>query len=120
MNYFFDSSAIIEVIEGNPGYSKFGACQVVTAPINFAEVHYYGLRENHEGEVAAAFAGGNAVFLSPNLADWKKAAEFRFAHKKKDFSIADCVGYTLAKKNGLVFLTRDKAFSGMPGTEVVI
>ena len=47
------------------------------------------------------------------------AMKFRLHHKKKKFSYADSIGYVLAKKNNLVFLTSDKEFRGMENVEFV-
>ena len=45
------------------------------------------------------------------------ANKFRQRHKEKNLSIADCIGYVFAMKNGLAFVTGDKEFKGLPGVE---
>ena len=46
-----------------------------------------------------------------------KAVEFRFKKKKERLSLTDCVGYILALKNKIKFLTGDLKFKDMKGVE---
>ena len=48
MDYFFDSSTIIEIIEGNEKYNKFKDLPIITTTFNVAEVYFYFLREHNE------------------------------------------------------------------------
>ena len=49
----------------------------------------------------------------------KQASEFRFANYKRDLSYIDCVGYILAKKRGVKFLTGDEQFKAFENVEFV-
>ena len=48
MRYFFDSCAIIEIIEGNENYARFKDLQITTTTLNAAEVYFYLLKEYNE------------------------------------------------------------------------
>ncbi len=48
-----------------------------------------------------------------------EAMQFRLQHKKKDLSYADSIGYVLAQRHGLRFLTGDRAFQGMDNVAFV-
>ncbi|MEI6732115.1 MAG: PIN domain-containing protein [archaeon] len=114
MRYFFDSYAIIEMINQNPNYLNFVNEQIATNALNLGEVYFYFLRR-HGRQTAEYWVNS----LSFELIDFDRnlaleAAAFRFEHKKKQFSYPDCIGYLSALKNGLVFLTGDREFEGMP------
>ena len=49
----------------------------------------------------------------------KEAMIFRVQHKKKNLSPADCIGYTMAVKLNLKFLTGDRQFENMDNVEFV-
>ena len=42
-----------------------------------------------------------------------EAMDFRKQHYKMDLSYVDCIGYTLAKKMKILFLTGDRQFEDM-------
>ena len=47
------------------------------------------------------------------------AMKFRLKRKNQNLSYADCIGYTLAGKHNLKFLTGDKEFKNMENVEFV-
>ena len=51
--------------------------------------------------------------------DLKDASAFRLKMKLKKMSYIDCIGYVIAQKLQIPFLTGDKAFEDMPGVEFV-
>lgn len=64
------------------------------------------------------------TLLAPNLLeaeteDLFRAARFRMEHAKKRISYVDALGYVLAQKHGMRFLTGDKQFRGIEGVEFV-
>ena len=54
-----------------------------------------------------------------NGEDIKKAAELRAEHKKRDLSMTDCIGFALAERLGIKFLTGDKEFENFDNVEFV-
>lgn len=113
--FFFDSYAILEILDGNPAYGRFANEQIVTSVLNIAEVHYAYLKQGQPKKSDMILA--QLVDFNPALV--KKAMEFRFEHKKKDLSMVDCIGYMLARQMNVPFLTGDNAFRGMPHVEFV-
>jgi len=49
----------------------------------------------------------------------KEANEFKLKNKKKKLSYIDCIGYILAKKRNVKFLTGDKEFKEFENVEFV-
>ena len=48
-----------------------------------------------------------------------EAMDFRKENYKKDLSYVDCVGYTIARKMGLLFLTGDRHFEHFDNVKFV-
>lgn len=117
--YFFDSYAFIEIISGNPNYSKFKNTELATTKLNLMEVYYKILKEF--GRKAADKFYEETVKYCININDdvIKEAMLFRLQNKSKNLSYIDCIGYVLAKINGLKFLTGDIQFKGMENVEFV-
>ena len=120
MRYFFDTYAFFEIIEGNPSYNKYSEhVAIVTTKLQLMEL-YYGLLKlygKHEAEFMYDRFVGSAVEISNE--EIKAAMDFRHRHSKKKFSYIDCTGYVSAQRRGIMFLTGDKAFDGIPGVEFV-
>ena len=117
--YFFDTYAIIEIIKENKAYVKYSQEILTTSILNFGELYYALLRDFNE---AIANEWRRKLEQSLMLVDADiiaKAMLFKQKHKSKNFSFIDCVGYTLAKENGLVFLTGDKEFEDLDNVEYV-
>lgn len=117
--YFYDTYAICEIIEGNPSYSQFGEEAIVTSVLNLGELYYGFLKKGDKSS-----ADQWLTLLTPHLIEidsevMRLAMLFRYAHKKRNLSMVDCVGYLLAQKHGLSFLTGDKEFANMPNVEFV-
>ncbi|MFH1390856.1 MAG: PIN domain-containing protein [Candidatus Diapherotrites archaeon] len=117
--YFFDTYAFFEIINGNPNYSKYIRVIGGTTKLNLMELHYGLLRE-----YGKKFADEKYDALTKNIIDIddstiKEANEFRLKNRKKKFSYADCIGYVLANKRNLVFLTGDNGFKNMKNVEFV-
>lgn len=118
-DYFFDTYAIIEILNGNPAYDSYADANFVFTKLNFFEL-YYHLLKTQETATATYFLQNYAPFI----ADFDErvvilAAEFRFAYKKQDLSMTDCIGYILAQQLGIPFLTGDNKFADKPGVKFV-
>jgi len=116
---FFDAYAIVEIINGNKNYEKFKEEIILTNTLHLAEV-FYSLLKNF-GEKKAGQIINNLDFefieISEDIAI--ESAKFKFENKDKKFSYSDCIGYTSAVKEGIIFLTGDKEFEGFDGVEFV-
>lgn len=117
--YFFDTYALIETYYGNPNYAKYLECGVVTTRLNLMEC-YYHILQGHEESIANAYYDGvlhYAVEFSD--LDIKNAMKLRLdaKKKKKNLSYEDSLGYAIAKRLEVKFLTGDREFEDMPNVE---
>ncbi|MBI3588514.1 type II toxin-antitoxin system VapC family toxin [Candidatus Micrarchaeota archaeon] len=120
--YFYDTYALVEFLKGNPNFTRYFEPGLgVTCRFNLVELYFTQLRDH--GEEAAERAFAEALPLSVETADdlIKKAMKFKFdANRRgKNVSYADAIGYCAALDNGLLFLTGDKEFRGLPHVEFV-
>jgi len=119
MLYFYDTYAIIEILEENENYLDFKEEVITTSVLNLFEVYYYLLRV-YDGRTADFWINNfnfNFLEIEPKIA--VKSSKFRFDNKKENLSLTDCVGYFLALKNDLKFLTGDKKFEDKKDVEFV-
>ncbi|MBI2632494.1 PIN domain-containing protein [Candidatus Pacearchaeota archaeon] len=87
--------------------------------MNLYELCYLLIKENKEN-LAEEFLkrlANNCVNI--NTEDIKEAARFRFKEIKRKLSYLDCLGYVLAKKHNVKFLTGDIAFKEIPNVKYV-
>ncbi len=114
---FFDTYAFFEIIRGNPDYAKYAGVQAITTIFNLAELNY-NLKKEKGKAVADAYADKYAHYVVAVTADdIKEAMDLKV--RKKNLSIPDAVGYTIAMRHGVRFLTGDEDFRGMKGVEFV-
>ena len=119
MVYFYDSYAIIEILEENQNYINFKDEIIFTSVLNLFEVYYYLLRV-YDKKTADFWVNNfdfNFLELIPEISI--EASKLRFENKKKDLSLTDCVGYILAINNNLKFLTGDSKFENMENVEFI-
>ncbi|MEK6982974.1 MAG: PIN domain-containing protein [Nanoarchaeota archaeon] len=115
--YFYDSYSIIELFRGNQEFVKyFSEHEGITAFHNAAEVYYIMLREEGEEKAKAALDFMRKLTTFPDFDILEEAMKFRI---KNEFSYADCLGYIMAKRNNLIFLTGDFSFKNFPNVEFI-
>jgi uncharacterized protein len=117
VKYLFDSSAIIEIIKGNPVYAQFKYAKIVITIFNLIELHCKLIRDFNKNLADKMLYEYSNYVLDVDFDSIKKANEFKLQHKKKRLSVADCIGYINAQKHRLKFLTGDKEFKNMKGVE---
>ncbi len=115
--FFFDTYALFEIIKGNPKYEKYkGAAGMITI-FNLAELNY-GLKKEMNWEAAENITDKYAPLLvEVSVNDVREAMSLRI--RKKQLSIPGVVGYVIARKHKLRFLTGDKEFEKMLNVEFV-
>ena len=117
--YFFDSYAIVEIVAGNPSYSKFINEPVTITIFNLAEIYWsaiLNLEEKKAEEIYDKYSASTKAISDEVL---KEAIKFRKKHKNKDLSYTDCIGYIYALKNNMKFLTGDREFEAMENVEFI-
>lgn len=81
---------------------------------------YHGLlRDTGEDEADKFLEEYYPFVIDFNKDDIRNAAKLRVQHKKRDLSMTDCIGFALAKRLGIKFLTGDKEFKEMENVEFV-
>ncbi len=119
MDYFFDTYAIIEIIKENTKYEKYKEEIIVTSILNLGELYYSLLKQYGEEAASLWYKKLENTTLPIDSDAVIDAMQFKFIHRKLSLSFIDCVGYILAKRHGLQFLTGDKAFKNIENVEFV-
>lgn len=87
--------------------------------MNILELVSYLVRAGHRDRVREVVRALQPNEADADLDDLLAAVAFRHQHTGKRISYVDALGYVLASKNGLLFLTGDKAFKGLDNVEFV-
>jgi len=111
--------AIIELIRGSLQYDRFKEMPIVTSVYNIGELYLIYLREEGKEIADKWFSRFNCELLEINPQIMVDSIYFRYIHRKRNISLADSIGYQLALKHNLKFLTGDKEFENMPNVEFV-
>lgn len=115
--FFFDTYAFFEIIRGNPKYKPYTECQGITTIFNLAELNY-NLKKEKDKKIADYYTDRYSAFIAEvSIDDIKNAMDLKTTYR--DLSIPDAVGYTVAKKYNVKFLTGDKDFEVMENVEFV-
>ncbi len=115
--YFWDTYAIIELLKGNPNYSKYFSEEVTITLFNLAEIYWSALNDLVLGDPDQIYNRYSQCVVEISDEVLKEAIKFRKANKKKNLSYTDCIDYIYALKKGMVFLTGDKEFQGIKNVE---
>ena len=117
--YFFDSYALYEIIKGNNNYQKYASSNVITTKLNLFELFYSLLRDNNENLGLVSLFKYLFCAIDFNSEIIIKAAKFKLLNKKKGVSMTDSIGYIMADKLQIKFLTGDKEFENIENVEFV-
>ena len=117
--YFFDSYAVIELVTGNPDYARYQHESVAITIFNLAEIYWSALHKLPPASAEEVYDTYKDAVTDIDDDTLKEAIAFRKAHKKKRLSYTDWIGYVFARRHGMLFLTGDKEFKGMPNVEFV-
>ncbi len=118
--YFFDTYALIEILRKNPQFQRYVGLGAALTKLNLFELYCALRRDGKSRQSASAavrIAAGYRVGLV--MGDMERAAEMWLSKRKQDLSMTDCVGYVIAKRLGVKFLTGDRQFKDMPNVEYV-
>ena len=118
VNYFFDTYALVEMIQKNPNYDGFNDFPLVTTVLNKIELYWWALTRYGQ-ELAEILLESLTPTQEINDDLIREAMLFRRKYNKRDFSYADSLGYAFARKHDLLFLTGDNMFKDLPGVEFV-
>ena len=115
--YFFDTYAFFEIIEGNPKYEIYKESIVITTIFNLAELNY-NLKKEMTYEMADSYLEKYWDCMEDiNIKDIKNAMNLK--SKNREFSIPDAIGYAVAERLGIKFLTGDEGFKNLDNVEFI-
>ena len=121
--FFYDSYAVLAYLSNNPKYIPyFEESDGFLTKLNLLEIYYRTLEE-HGAEAASQVVKVFAKYLTDfTVSDIEGSIKLRLKLKKNgcDISYADAVGYYLALKMEIKFLTGDKWFKELDGVEFVV
>ncbi len=116
---FFDTYALFELAKGNPSYRKYYGVSPVTTRLNLMELHHALLKEHTRDYADTMYDRLSQFCTEPDDDVLKEASILRSAWKRRDVSFIDCIGYILALRLGIPFLTGDRQFEDLKNVEFV-
>ena len=115
--YFFDAYALLRWHAGSASYQRFAREPIVTERGHLFEFARAVFKTEGAKAVVPALAGLRANELHPTSADFVEAMKLKVRQPR--LSNADALGYVLARREGLRFLTGDTGFKKLAGVEYV-
>ena len=115
--FFFDTYAFFEIIRGNPKYERYRNVIAITTIFNLAELNY-NLKKEMKDELADEFTEKYKNYLIEVEVDHIKTA-MSFKNRNKQLSIPDAIGYIIANRLNIKFLTGDEGFRNFNNVEFV-
>ncbi len=118
-SYFFDSYAFFEILKANKNYTKYTQVEIITTKLNLFELYLGTVREKSETEAREVLDLYYQFAVDFDKKTIEEAAKLKNQLNKRDVSMTDCIGYTMAKQLGIKFLTGDKEFENLENVEFV-
>ncbi len=115
--YFFDTYALFEILKGNPAYKLYKKILPIITIFNLAEFNYNLKKDYKSKEANEVTAEYSAYCVKVELEDIYEATEAK--KKNKQLSIPDVIGYAVAQRLNIKFLTGDKEFKDLPNVEFI-
>lgn len=117
--FFFDSYAFFEVIKGNKNYESYLNSNIITTKLNLFELYFGLLKEFNEEKAIFSLNNYYNFAVDFDKSDIEEAANLKLKLNKRNVSMTDCIGYVVALKLGINFLTGDKEFENLSNVEFV-
>ena len=120
--FFLDTFAIVEYLAGNKSFAPFfDGGRLATSVLNLAELYFRVLSEHGEDRAEAAYTAFRGFRTEVTESDVATGMRLRLRARAAgtNLSYADAIGYAMAGRLGLKFLTGDRAFRTMPNVEFV-
>ncbi|MBI3190395.1 PIN domain-containing protein [archaeon] len=117
---FFDTYAFFEIIKGNQNYRRFSKdIAIMTTKLNLMDLYYGILITKGEQDADKYYDKLTKFAVDIDNDIIKEAMKFRAKNKDRNLSYADCIGYIIALKNNIKFLTGDEQFKDLQDAEFV-
>lgn len=119
--YFFDTYALVEIIKGSENYKKYKDSKIVTTLLNLMEFHFSVMKDLGNEKAVMFFNELKPFVIGFDDKDILNANYFKHKEnsKGKKISYIDALGYVLAVKKNIKFLTGDKDFEDVTNVEYV-
>ena len=121
--YYADTYALVEILKGNPAYKRYAEEELVTSEFNMLELAYALTRDYGEAKAVEILKVVRAfvTIVQPRDEDYAKASRLRLELRRqgRNLSLIDALGYVLAKRLNIQFLTGDREFKDLDGVEYV-
>ena len=121
-SFFADSYALIEMLKGNENYQSFQSEQLITTEFNICEVGFAVCREYPASATRFLMTVRKMVVIQETRDEdyCAGAAQRKLATGEgKKLSTIDCVGYSVANRLNIPFLTGDREFADMDNVQFV-
>ncbi|MBS3150934.1 type II toxin-antitoxin system VapC family toxin [Candidatus Woesearchaeota archaeon] len=123
VGYYFDSYALIELTKGSENYKPYIYTEGIFTFLNLIECYHSWFSELGEEKANFYFSLFKKYCVPVVDDDIKKGVKLRIQMRNQDKfqkpSFADCIGYVIALRFGVKFLTGDNAFKNMENVEFV-
>jgi uncharacterized protein len=119
-SFFADSYALIEMLKGNENYQLFQSERLITTEFNICEVAFAVCREYPANATRVLKTVRKMVVIQETRdEDYCSGAARRkeASGKGKKLSTIDCVGYSVANRLNIPFLTGDREFADMDNVQ---
>lgn len=107
------------MIKGNPNYKNYIDAQVITTKLNLFEVCCNLIRDFGLSKARFYMKEYSELLVDFDIGVIIHAAILKLRKAKENLSMTDCIGYIIATKSGIRFLTGDEKFRNMPNVEFV-
>lgn len=121
-SFFADSYALIEMLKGNENYRSFQSDRLITTEFNICEVGFAVCREYPANATRVLKSLRKMVVIQETRdEDYCSGAARRkeASGTGKKLSTIDCVGYSVANRLNIPFLTGDREFADMDNVQFV-
>jgi len=120
-SYFFDTYALVELVKGDRNYLKYKSSNIVTTKLNLVELYAALLRDYDEKKAEFYYNFYSKYCININDDIIKEAVKLYLSMRKenKKPNYIDCIGYLIALKLDIRFLTGDEEFKNMKNVEFV-
>lgn len=123
--FYYDSYAVLAYISGEKAFAKYfddgDKSSGALTKLNLMEIYFRAAKlHGHDAarQVIDRFSRYLVDFDIDDIAGSMKLRE-RLMEKRLDISYVDALGYYLAKKHGILFLTGDRHFEGLENVRYV-
>lgn len=121
--YFLDTYAIVEMLKGNTNYEKYASLELVTSEFNLLEVAYALVRDYGEAKALDVLKTVKTFVQVEGASeeDYARAAKMRLEKRERgsELSLVNCLGYVVALRLEIRFLTGDRHFQQLENVEYV-